>query len=177
MSRFLFIMLSANDLTPRRKPGAIIKRIGWMIVALLLSAGLCHTQQGTKEEGVWAREQAYWRSVQANNLEDYRALWSEDFLGWPFTSPDPARKAHITDWITAHTAKGEHLKNYSLERLTVQLSGDLATTTYRVSSTWVNKDGAEQSGKMRILHTWRRDGDGIWRIFSGMSTPVNGQGK
>ncbi len=145
---------------------------------LLLAAGLCQAQQSAKEEdAVWAREQTYWRAVQANNLDDYRALWRDDFLGWPATSSDPARKAQITDWITAHTAKGEHLKSYKLERLAVQVSGGLATATYRARSIWVNKDGAEQSGEMRILHTWRRDGDGTWRIFSGMSAPVGPQAK
>lgn len=156
----------------------IMKRIGGLFVGLLLAAGLCQAQQGAKEEdAVWAREQTYWRAVQANNLDDYRALWRDDFLGWPATSPDPARKAQITDWITAHTAKGEHLKSYKLERLAVQVSGGLATATYRARSIWMNKDGAEQSGEMRILHTWRRDGDGTWRIFSGMSAPVGPQAK
>jgi ketosteroid isomerase-like protein len=148
------------------------------VVLFVLVSALSEAQQATgNDEAVWAREQAYWRIVQANNLVDYRALWREDFLGWPATSPDPARKAHITDWITAHTSQGERLKSYSLEPLTVQVSGDFATTTYRLRSTWINKQGVEQSGTMRILHTWHRDGDGTWRILSVMSAPVNALGK
>ncbi len=155
-----------------------MKRAGSMFVFLILLAAQCPAQQSTKEEDtVWAREQDYWSAVQTNNLQDYRALWRDDFLGWPFSSPDPTRKAHITDWITTHTAKGEHLKSHSLERLKVQVSGDLATTTYRARTTWASKEGAEQRGEMRILHTWRRDHDGTWRIFSGMSSPVDAQGK
>jgi ketosteroid isomerase-like protein len=156
-----------------------VKSIRWIfVIALLLISTLCEAQQETKsEDAVWAREQAYWHAVQANNLQEYRALWRDDFLGWPLTSPDPARKAQITDWITARTSKGEQLKSYTLERLSVQVSGDFATTTYRALSTWANKEGAERSGQMRILHTWRRDSDGTWRIFSGMSAPVNAEGK
>ena len=170
MSRFLFAMLPSNDLC---LPARLIP-----VIALLLISTLCEAQQATKgEDAVWAREQAYWHAVQANNLKEYRALWRDDFLGWPSTSSDPARKAHITDWISARTTRGERLKSYSLERLTVQVSRDMATTTYRARSTWVGKDGAEQSGVMRILHTWRREPDGTWLIFSGMSAPVNAEAK
>ncbi len=156
-----------------------MKSICWIfVVALLLTSTLCEAQQGNKDQdAIWAREQAYWRAVQANNLQDYRALWRDDFLGWPFTSSDPARKAQITDWITARTREGEHLKSFTLERLTVQVSGNMATTTYRARSTWIGKDGAERNGVMRILHTWRREPDGIWLIFSGMSAPVKADGR
>jgi ketosteroid isomerase-like protein len=126
---------------------------------------------------VWAREKAYWHFVETNDLTGYRSLWREDFLGWPLSSPAPARKAQITDWITAHTSKGDRLKSYALERMAVQVTGDMATTTYRARTTWLNKEGVEQNGTMRVLHTWRRADDGTWQIFSGMSAPVNGAGR
>ncbi len=75
-----------------------MKRLASMLVVLLVLPGMCPAQQTTKEEdAVWARERAYWQAVQTNNLQDYRALWRDDFLGWPVTSPEPARKTHITD--------------------------------------------------------------------------------
>jgi hypothetical protein len=51
-------------------------------------------------------EKAYWEYVKANDLEKYRALWHQDFLGWPLISLAPLRKDHITDWITMNTSKG-----------------------------------------------------------------------
>jgi len=156
-----------------------MKRICWLsVIALLLISTLSEAQQANKDQDtVWSREQTYWQAVEANNLKDYRELWRDDFLGWPFSSPDPARKANITDWITARTSKGERLKSYSLERLTVLVSGDMATTTYRAHSTWVSKDDTEQSEVMRVLHTWRLEPDGTWLIFSGMSAPVHAESK
>ena len=133
-------------------------------------------QSKAKEDALWAREIAYWKYVQNSDLDGYRTLWREDFLGWPNVSPEPARKSHITDWITNHTSKGEHLKSHTLERLTVQVTGDLATTTYRARATWVSKEGTEQSETSRILHTWHRESDGTWQIFSGMSAPVHADG-
>ncbi len=145
------------------------------LLALLLAPALCFAQSpSAAQDAVWAREVTYWKSVQAADLVAYRALWRDDFLGWPAWSTDPARKAHIADWIVAHSSKGERLKSYSLERLTEQVSGDMATTTYRAQAIWINQAGKEQSEVQRILHTWRRDSDGTWRIFSGMSAHADG---
>jgi ketosteroid isomerase-like protein len=115
--------------------------------------------------------------VQANDLEHYRSLWNERFLGWPFISPEPARKAHITDWITNRTNKGQTLKSYKLERLVVQVTDNLATTTYRSHAIWLDKDGKEKAEHTRILHTWQRNADGEWQIVAGMSAPVNAEGR
>jgi ketosteroid isomerase-like protein len=145
------------------------------LLALLLAPPLSFTQQPSAEgDVVWAREVIYWKTVQADDLVAYRTLWRDDFLGWPAWSADPARKAHIADWIVAHSSKGERLKSYTLDRLTEQVSGEMATTTYRAHATWINQAGKEQSEVQRILHTWRRDNDGTWRIFSGMSAHADG---
>jgi len=74
--------------------------------------------------------------------------------------------------VPAHTCYRAH-KSYTLDRLTEQVSDDMATT-YRAHATWINQAGKEQSEVQRILHTWRRDSDGTWRIFSGMSAHADG---
>jgi ketosteroid isomerase-like protein len=143
---------------------------------LLLTSVLLSAQASADADAVWALEKDYWRYVQANDLEKYRTLWHEDFLGWPSVSPEPRRKDHITDWITAHTSIADRLKTYDLERLTVQVTGDLATTTYRVRATWSDKKGADNTSTTRIIHTWIRATDGGWKIISGMSAPTNAEG-
>lgn len=146
-----------------------------VLVAVLLSSA-SFAQRSADEDNVWSQEQAYWKYVQANDLEHYRGLWSADFLGWPSVSPEPLRKAQITDWITAHTSKGETFKTESLERLLIQVNGNLATTTYRIHGAWVPKSGAPDSVTVRIIHTWQRQPDGTWQIISGMSAPTNAKG-
>jgi ketosteroid isomerase-like protein len=154
-----------------------MKRFAATALLLLLLIPLCaQAQAAGGEDRVWAQELKYWQFVKANDLEHYRALWSESFLGWPFSSTQPARKAQITDWITSRTSKGDRVKSYELERLVVHVSGDMATTTYRAHSTWVDAQGKETVVTMRILHTWRRDADGTWRILAGMSAPVDASG-
>ena len=135
-------------------------------------------QSSPKDEGqVWSLEKAYWDYVKANDLEKYRALWNENFLGWPFVSSAPVRKAHITDWITANTSKGIKLQSYSIEQLAIQLTGDVAVDYYRIDAAWANGQGAEiRIDKLRITHTWIRTG-GTWQIIGGMSAPVNEKGQ
>jgi hypothetical protein len=69
--------------------------------------------------------------VKANDFQTYRTLWHADFLGWPTMNPEPARKDHITDRITTHTSKGETVKSCDLERLTTQVTDNLAIVTQR----------------------------------------------
>ena len=56
-----------------------------MLKAILLLVALVTTvfaQDSTKDETqVWNLEKAYWEYVKANDLEKYRALWHEDFVG------------------------------------------------------------------------------------------------
>ena len=129
------------------------------------------------ETQVWQLEKAYWEYVKANDLDKYRALWHENFLGWPFISSVPVHKDHITDWITANTSKGIKLQSYSIEQLAVQVTGDVAVDYYRINARWANGEGAEvRTDRLRITHTWIRTG-GTWQIIGGMSSPVNAESK
>src|SRR5437899_7712389 len=90
-------------------------------------------QDSAKDEAqVWNLENAYWEYVKANDLEKYRALWHDDFIGWPLISSAPVRKDHITDWMTANTAKGMKLESYALEQLAIKTTGDIAVDHYRI---------------------------------------------
>ena len=145
------------------------------IIVALLAPALFAALPSAEEEKVWSLEKAYWEYVKANDVQTYRTLWHTDFLGWPTMNPEPVRKDHITDWITTHTSKGETLKSYDLERLTTQVTDNLATVTYRVRLTWVDKSGAGQPSTLRIIHTWLRNAGGTWQIISGMSAPTDAE--
>jgi len=130
------------------------------------------------EEKIWNLEQAYWEDVKTNDLEKYRALWHDDFVGWPFVSSAPVRKDHITDWITTNTAKGLKLESYSIEQLAVRVTGDVAIDHYRIKAKWAKSDSGDvvRTDAMRITHTWVKT-NGMWQIIGGMSAPVNAEGK
>jgi len=152
-------------------------RIGLCFAAAVLCASrLVAAPLSADEDKVWALEKAYYHYVQTDDLKSYRSLWHANFLGWPSLSPEPLGKDHITDWIIAHEKKGETLKSYDLEKLSIQVTGNIATTTYRVHTTWLNKSGTENTAITRIIHTWLRDTAGSWQIISGMSAPTDPEG-
>ena len=130
------------------------------------------------EAQIWNLEKAYWDYVKANDLEKYRALWHDDFVGWPFVSAGPVRKDHVTDWITTNTSKGLKLQSYSTEQLAVRVTHDIAIDHYRLKANWTKSDTGEvaRTDVMRITHTWIRT-NGTWQILGGMSAPVNADGK
>ena len=148
------------------------------ITLLLALTATAFGQNPTNDEAtVWKLEKAYWEYVKANDLEKYRTLWNENFVGWPFVSPALVRKDHITDWITANTSKGLGLQSYSIEQLAVQVTGDVATDYYRIKARWANTAGTDvKTDRMRITRTWIRT-HGTWQIIGGMSSPVNANGQ
>jgi ketosteroid isomerase-like protein len=143
-----------------------------------LSAVAVAATPSNADAQIWSSEKAYWEYVQANDLEKYRSLWHEDFVGWPSVSPNPLRKSHITDWITNQTAKGLKLQSYSMEPLALCVTGDVAIDHYRIKTSWAKAaTGAALSPEVtRITHTWIRN-NGRWQILGGMSAPVNAEGK
>jgi ketosteroid isomerase-like protein len=144
---------------------------------LALTATALGQNPAQEEAQVWELEKVYWEYVKANDLEKYRALWHENFVGWPFVSPTPVRKEHITDWITSNTLKGIKLQSSSIEQLAIQVTGDVAMNYYRIKATWANDAGAEaRTDRLRITHTWIRT-HGAWQIIGGMSSPVDTNGR
>jgi ketosteroid isomerase-like protein len=152
------------------------RTIHCILIVVLLTAPLFAATPSADTEKLWSLEKAHWEYVQANDLQKFLTLWHTDFLGWPSTSPEPLRKDHITDWITAHTSRGESLQSYDLEPLSTQVTGDIATTTYRVRLRWADKAGGGRPSTIRVIHTWVRSPSGIWQIISGMSAPTNAEG-
>jgi len=152
----------------------MLKAIPFVVV--LAAAGFAQSA-ANDEMQVWNLEKAYWEYVKANDLEKYRTLWHEDFLGWPYVSASPVRKDHITDWITANTSKGVKLESYSIEQLAVQVTGDVAINYYRIKANWATSEGVEvRKDALRITHTWIHN-HGTWQIVGGMSAPVNAKGQ
>jgi ketosteroid isomerase-like protein len=149
------------------------------IISLFLALAVtAFAQNSAKDQTqVWRLEKAYWEYVKANDLEKYRALWSDNFLGWPFVSSAPVHKDRITDWITANTSKGIKLQSYSIEPLAIQATGDVAIDHYRIKAIWADAEGIQAKiDTMRLTHTWIRT-NGTWQILGGMSAPVNADGK
>jgi hypothetical protein len=81
------------------------------ISLVILLATAAFGQDAAKDEAqVWSLEKAYWEYVKANDLARYRALWHEDFLGWPLVSPSPVVETERQQdaSVTHHTHLDPH---------------------------------------------------------------------
>ena len=160
---------------PDRYCSTMLRTIALLLAlpAVVLAANL-----SKDEDQIWNSEKAYWEYVKDNDLEKYRELWHDDFVGWPSVSPEPVHKDHITDWITDSTAKGLKLQSYSIEERAVHVTGDVAIDHYRIKANWAKGDTGKvaRTDTVRITHTWIRT-NGRWQILGGMSAPVNAEGK
>ena len=147
----------------------------WRSAPLAL-AGFCMAlsaaaQQSANEQAVWKLEADYWKFVKAVDLEGYRGLWHVNFVGWPSSSAQPARKGHITDWITGLTGKGLRLQWYSIEPAASQATENIVITHYWVTAFWSDAKGnGDPPETNRITHTWIKTPTG-WQILGGMSAP------
>jgi ketosteroid isomerase-like protein len=143
-----------------------------IISALTLCAATQSIAQQTEnEKAVWKLENAYWEYVKALDMDRYKAVWHENFVGWPYSSSQPARKDHITDWIKAHTDKGATLAWFELKPAESQATENLVVTHYWLTSLWADKAGHGEPFTTRVTHTWIKTTNG-WQIVGGMSAVV-----
>jgi hypothetical protein len=148
-----------------------IAAVFFILLAAIFAATPARAQQSDNEKAVWKLETTYWEDVKALDLESYRNLWHENFVGWPYSSSQPARKDHITDWIKAHTDKGATMVWYELEPVDSRATENLVVTEYWLTSLWADKTGHGEPITQRVTHTWIKSAKG-WQIISGMSATV-----
>jgi ketosteroid isomerase-like protein len=148
-----------------------IVAVFFILLAVICAAAPARAQQSYNEKAVWKLETTYWEDVKALDLDSYRNLWHENFVGWPYSSSQPARKDHITDWIKAHTDKGETLVWFELKPADSRTAEDVVVTEYWLTSLWADKAGHGEPFTQRVTHTWIKTANG-WEIIAGMSASV-----
>lgn len=123
------------------------------------------------EQAVWALEEAYWQYVQSNDIQGYRSLWDDRFVGWPGFSRTPVDKASIHKWIAQYHDDDAEYFDYELTPESIRAYGDVVAAHYLVRYAMRTVETSEMIGQpaeSRITHTWQRRGD-TWQIVTGMS--------
>ena len=142
-----------------------------LLFAAMSSAVPARAQQSENEKAVWKLETTYWEDVKALDLENYKTLWHDNVIGWPYVNSQPARKDHIADWIANATDKGLSLQWFSIHQADSQSTGDVVVTHFWLTARWVDKAGHGEPATQRITHTWIKTDKG-WQIIGGMSAAV-----
>jgi len=117
---------------------------------------------------VWAREDDYSRFEKAGDVESYRTLWHDKFIGWPCDQEHPKRKPAIGRWV--QKVRDEKIQDTSvMTREGAEDFGTVVVVHYRVTGVYTYPDGrVEGQGSVyKITHTWMRVGP-TWQIIGGM---------
>jgi ketosteroid isomerase-like protein len=117
---------------------------------------------------VWSLEDDYWRFVKAGDVQSYRTLWHESFIGWPCHEDRPVGKSAIGNWVQEIRDKKVSFTS-ELTREGAQEFGNIVVVHYRVTMVSTYPDGrVEGRGQIsKITHTWMRVGN-TWQIIGGM---------
>ena len=147
-----------------------------LIVSLVFISAPIFADGAADEDAVWKLEEAYWEYVKNNDMDGYRSLWDENFIGWPGFSKSPLGKENIADWIGPLHADASLAYHYELTKGAVRSFGDIVVVHYLVRDSLHSSETGEETNVAldRITHTWQRRGDS-WQIVTGMSASWIGQ--
>src|ERR1051325_8893916 len=108
------------------------------------------------EQEVWERELKYWDYRTTGKIEEYMALWHDDFVGWPAALSQPGSKGDIRKRFEneVHSSRPGSF-TIKLEPLSVRVYGDIAAVFYRARYDRVDNAGTRIETYVRITHTWR----------------------
>jgi len=158
----------------------IERLIAWLAVGACAVLAAGPPPSSAEEPGiaqVWSREDSYWRFVKAGDVESYRTLWHDSFIGWPCHEDHPVGKATIGNWVQQiRDAKVSF--EYGLTREGARDFGNIVVVHYRVTMVSKYPDGhVEGAGQeSKITHTWMRTG-ATWQIIGGMCGRLAPSGK
>jgi ketosteroid isomerase-like protein len=147
-----------------------MKSVG-MLILLLVACPIAVAGPPQDEAAVWQLEEDYWKYVKEQDLDAYRSLWDERFVGWPSFSAEPVGKKNTTDWIPPLHEDSTRVMDYELKRQAVRAFGDIVVTHYLVKTMHRHAKTGEvvdEDDWVRITHTWQREG-AAWQIVTGMS--------
>jgi len=117
---------------------------------------------------VWSREDEYGRYAEAGDIDAYKSLFHDKFIGWPCEQEHPQRKAGVGKWV--RKVRDQKIEVTSeVTREGAEDFGDIVVVHYRVTEVDTYPDGHTEGvgEEFKITHTWMRTGD-TWQIIGGM---------
>lgn len=144
----------------------------YIVIVLLLAGTFPSFCQTTKvKDEVWKLEEQYWKYVQTRDLDNYRTLWHDNFMGYPSNNIITG-KDHITDWIADLYKDKDKTFSIDLVRKVENVFDDIVIVLYDVNYTWRNnKNDVIEKTFNKITHTWKKT-DKSWVIIGGMGALI-----
>ena len=143
-------------------------RVSLAIAAIFLASMASATGLTDDEKSVWKLEETYWQFVKAGDVDHYRTLWHDDFIGWPCFEWTPTGKDGVGKWVS--DIHDNHWKlSYSLKPLAMKSFGDVVVVHYAAEYVYDYGDGTMSGAGIwrKFTHTWMKAGNS-WQIIGGM---------
>ncbi|MHA2032899.1 MAG: nuclear transport factor 2 family protein [Candidatus Kariarchaeaceae archaeon] len=123
---------------------------------------------------VWRLEELRVEYIKARDVENFRAMYHQDFIGWPSRVTSPVEHSDLGYRIIEAIEKGRELPQIRLRREAVQIFDNIAIVHYASSRSYLSESDDDTIGDkwMKVTHTWMRVGV-TWKIIGGMAAPLN----
>ena len=132
---------------------------------LLLLSGVSAAQDTVGDQAsVWAIVEKQWNAVAAGDRKWMDELLSEDFTGWPKSSPAPRNKASTRMWNRFNESQGK-IVAHELYPLAIIIRGDIGVAHYLYTSAYKNNDDEVEMNNGRYSDVLVRTDDG-WKFLT-----------
>jgi ketosteroid isomerase-like protein len=150
-----------------------------LLTVLAVITGPSHAQTGepdwsAAEQEIWALEERYMTAFKDGDVAGLKAFLHADFLGWPSHSSEPLAKAPALVSVPA-LHESLVIRTVEVRPRAIHLRGEFALVHYLVVFETEESDGSSATTSYRITHTWVEE-NGRWRILGGMSARAEAEG-
>jgi ketosteroid isomerase-like protein len=144
----------------------LIYRFGAVLMTILLLTPVAGIAQDSSDDeaAVWATVEAIWNAEARGDNDAADELVSEDFVGWPKSSPAPRDKASTSMWREFSNDQEKGLA-HELYPLSIVVHGDMAVAHYLYSNAVQTRDKKTAVSRGRYTDVLVRDADG-WKFIS-----------
>jgi hypothetical protein len=120
------------------------------------------------KKSVWKLEETYWQFVKAGDVDHYRTLWHDDFIGWPVLRMDADRQGRRRQMGQRHSRQSLEVELFAQtsRREVIRRRG---VVHYAAEYVYDYGDGTTSGAGIwrKFTHTWMKAGNS-WQIIGGM---------
>ena len=128
------------------------------------------TRWSRAQREVWGREEEYWVYRSKARIREYKALFHEDFVGWPGRCEFPASKKQLRGAATREYRTARIVK-YDLQPGAVCIHEGFGVAYYYATLHQRGENGRLKASLHRFTHIWKKRNQG-WYLIGGNSYRV-----
>lgn len=156
----------------------ITKIFSIIILITSISISLFGQDMSPEQLEVWNLEELRVKYIKSRDVDNFRAMYHENFIGWPSQATSPVGHSDLGYRIIEAIEEGRDLPRVRIRREAVRIFENIAIVHYASSRSFgSDSDDDPSNGKwIKVTHTWMRVGD-TWKIIGGMAASLPKENK